>query len=72
MATSLQKWLISIAVGLLFVIISLPWTYSLTNSVTASFAPTLSGTSTSAITPFGYILHTIVFILVTRLILVFY
>lgn len=61
---SKKKWIISFWAVLVFLIVSLPYTYKLTNMFTADFGfPTFES---NCPTPFGIALHTIVFLLLTR------
>lgn len=70
MHDSQQKWIISIVAGLLFALVSLPFTYKLTNSVSQKigFDTFEDGGATS----YGIGVHVVIFILVLRLILQFY
>ena len=58
-----QKWWVSIATGLLFALISSPFMYQVTNSI---FGKT---TTQGGPTLWGLILHTIVFTLLVRLLM---
>ncbi len=66
-----QKWLGALVAGLLFLILSSGIVYQLTNKIfTSIFGPKAATvTIAGAPTVFGLILHTIVFILLLRLIL---
>jgi hypothetical protein len=66
-----QKWLGALVAGLLFLILSSGIVYQLTNKIfTSIFGPKAATvTVAGAPTVFGLILHTIVFILLLRLIL---
>lgn len=61
--TNSQKWWISVAVGLLAALIFSPFVFGVTNSI---FGHTYN---CGGATPWGIILHTIVFILLLRLIM---
>ena len=66
-ATNKDKWIISIIAGLIFLVISSPFMYKLTNDLAASFGQvTAFGGSP---TMFGLVLHTVVFLLVVRLLM---
>lgn len=65
-----QKWLISLLVGLLFIIISLPWTYQATNAVFENLG--LQLTSSGGPTLTGIAVHAVVFILLFRLVLIWF
>lgn len=65
--TNSQKWSISILSGLIFLIIASPPVYMLTNVIFEPLGlPTIIN---GVVTPFGLILHTIVFILIVRLLM---
>ncbi len=66
-----QKWLGAIVAGLLFLILSSSFAYQLTNKLLTSIFGPKSATVTLAGAPtmLGLILHTVVFILLLRLIL---
>lgn len=72
MDRSAMKWLLALALGILFAIISLPFTYSLTNTVFKYVKVNTISSPNSNVTVYGFVLHTIVFILLARLILHFY
>jgi len=55
-----DKWIVSIVLGLLFVLLSLPFLYNITNRFTNSF-----GTPSYM----GIIIHGIIFVLIVRLLL---
>lgn len=66
--TSSDKWTVSIVSGLLFLLISSPYTFNITNSVTKRFGLIIadsSGCSNLA----GILLHGMVFVLILRLML---
>lgn len=67
-----QKWSISLALGLLFVVISLPWTYEATNYIFKNLRLNTISSLDSNLTIAGIVIHFIVFTLLARLILVFY
>jgi hypothetical protein len=69
--TNQQKWLGALVAGLLFLILSSSFAYQLTNKLlTALFGPKAATvTNAGAPTILGLILHTIVFVLLFRLIL---
>jgi hypothetical protein len=69
--TNQQKWLGALVAGLLFLILSSGIVYQLTNKLfTAIFGPKAATiTAGGAPTVFGLILHTVVFVLLLRLIL---
>jgi hypothetical protein len=65
--TNSVKWLLSVVVGLVFILVSIPGMYSLTNNLTKMIGfPTTKNTGP---TVFGIILHGIVAMLIIRLIL---
>ena len=62
--TDTQKWYISIFSGILFLILTLPMTFRLTNSLFSGLGmPTIIG-NTPTMT--GIIIHAVVYILITR------
>ena len=65
--TSKDKWTVSLLGGLLFALISSPFLYSVVSSLTASSGLDLSSQGCPNIG--GLILHTAVFILITRLLI---
>lgn len=69
MLTTGQKWLLSLAAGILFFLISMPFTYELTDKVFGSIAHT---SYADGPTWLGLSLHTIVFALLFRVILMFF
>ena len=70
--TSKDKWILSIMVGLLFMLISSPYLYKITNSI-ASYVKlsTIEGGNSSPGMPNipGLILHTIIFTIIVRLLI---
>lgn len=62
-----QKWTVAIITGLLFLLISSPFLYSLVNQLTSSFGLTIA--TNGCPNAIGLILHTIVFILIVRLLM---
>jgi hypothetical protein len=66
-----QKWLGALVAGLLFLILSSSFAYQLTNKLLTAIGGPKAATVTPAGAPtvLGLILHTIVFILLLRLIL---
>jgi uncharacterized BrkB/YihY/UPF0761 family membrane protein len=69
---SSQKWSLSLLAGLLFVVVSLPWTYQGTNYVFKHLKLDTISSSNSNLTVFGLTLHFIVFVLLFRLMFLFY
>lgn len=68
--SSRQKWNISLLSGILFLIISSPFLYSLVNRVAQSISPNLNLASYEGCpTLSGLVVHTLVFILVVRLLM---
>ncbi len=67
-----QKWTISLIAGLLFALISLPFTYGLTNKLLTPLGVEVLSYSVSNVTSVGLVLHSIVFTLLFRLVLAFY
>ena len=66
--TNSDKWRISLLAGILFLIVSAPLLYKLVNAVLQKISPQLRVCDESGCpTSFGLVLHTIVFVLVTRL-----
>ena len=70
--TSSKKWILSVIAGVLFALISAPFTYSLTNKLFEVIHLQTVEYEESNVTLVGFILHTIVFALLFRLLLVFY
>lgn len=66
--SSSDKWTASFMLGLLFLLVSSPFTYSLTNTITKGVGFAISD-SQGCPNLAGLILHTIVFILLLRLML---
>lgn len=66
--TNQQKWIVAIFTGILFAIISSPLVYGVTNKLFASLnvgpLTTAGGPTTT-----GLLIHTVVFILVSRLVM---
>lgn len=58
-----KKILISLLAALIFVVVSLPWTYELTNKIFGKWMRTMD--SHGCPTTFGLAIHTIVFFLIT-------
>lgn len=67
--TSSDKWYASILAGILFVIVSSSYTYNVTNRVTTSFGLTIAEYGCPNLA--GLFLHTLVFIILLRLLLQF-
>lgn len=69
--TNQQKWIGSLVAGLLFLILSSNFMYNLTNKLLTAIGGPKAATVTAGGMPttLGLILHTIVFILLLRLIL---
>lgn len=66
--TSKDKWVVSIISGLLFLLIASPFMFQVVNGMTSSFGLTIAspgGCPNMA----GLVLHTVVFILVVRLLM---
>jgi len=66
--TNERKWQISVLSGLIFLLISSPVLYSLTNSLFQVFGITLANEN-GCPTIAGLVIHTFVFVLVTRLLM---
>lgn len=68
--TSGQKWWAAVLLGLLFAVISSPMAYEISNvlSVRSGGPPTITDPTRST-TLFGLLVHTIIFILIVRLLL---
>lgn len=63
-----EKWLIAVLLGIIFLIISAPLIFRLSNSITSKVG--MHTTYKSGLpTPFGYIIHMIVFILIVRILM---
>ena len=68
--TNGQKWLAALIAAILFAIISSKVVYQLTNSLFVSiFGPKAATWGVNGPTMFGLILHTVVFLLLVRLLL---
>ena len=68
--TNSQKWWLAILFGTLFAIFSSNFVYRITNEITCSGG--LPGTyGDGGHTGFGILLHTVIFIFLTRLVLIF-
>jgi hypothetical protein len=67
-----EKWLIAFVAGILFALISLPFTYGLTNKLFEKIKISTTYHEDSNVTPAGLAIHTAVFILVFRLFLQFF
>jgi multisubunit Na+/H+ antiporter MnhB subunit len=67
-----RKWLLSLALGILFVIIALPYTYNVTDEIFKHLKLDTTSSSQTNITTAGIIIHFVVFTLLARLILAFY
>ena len=65
--TNSQKWLRAVILGILFAILAAPFMYNITNSLFSRLG--LYTTNGGGATPFGLILHAIVFTLLARLVL---
>lgn len=66
--TSLDKWIIAVLIGLLFLALANPFTFRLTNMIFGRLGfPTITNKGTYTL--FGVILHTIIFIIIVRLIM---
>ena len=63
--TEVKKWLISLQMMILFLILAGPWAFKLTNAV--SPIPTASAEGCPTI--FGLVLHSVVFALIVRLLM---
>ena len=68
----IQKWTVALIAGLLFAVVSLPFTYSLTNKLFSVVGIQTVSYDESNITTLGLILHTVVFTLLFRLVLAMY
>lgn len=66
--TSSDKWTVAFVSGLLFLLVSSPATYSITNSVTSRLGLTIAD-SEGCPNLMGIILHALVFVLLVRLFL---
>jgi len=66
--TNFDKWIIALIIAVVFFIFSLPFLYKLTNSGTKLFKLNAIN-NTGCPTIFGIILHTIVFLVVVRLLM---
>lgn len=69
---SSQKWMLALVMGLLFVLISLPYTYQLTNMLFKHVHLDTVSSGESNLTMVGILIHFVVFTLLARLILHFY
>jgi len=66
--TSNQKWTISLFSALIFILLSLPFVYQLTNQLLAPMGiPTIDINGTPTLT--GIIIHGVVYLLITRLVM---
>jgi hypothetical protein len=62
--TNYEKWLYTLYTTIVFVLVSNPFTYKLVNSILGNICD-----KKGCPTPFGFIVHTIVFTLILRLIM---
>ena len=63
-----QKWLIAILLGIIFLIVSIPIIYRFSNTIFSKI--NLNTTDRNGIpTPFGLLLHTIIFIIIVRILM---
>lgn len=67
-AFNVQKWVIALISGLLFMLISSPYFYRLTNMFTSRFGLTIAS-NTGCPNLAGLVIHTVVFILIVRAIM---
>lgn len=66
--TSNQKWLIAIVLGIIFLIVSIPIIYNLSNTLFSKI--NLRTTYDNGLpTPFGLVLHTLIFIIIVRILM---
>jgi hypothetical protein len=66
--TSNQKWLIAIILGIIFLIVSIPIIYNLTNTLLSKI--NIHTTNKKGLpTPFGLVLHTLIFIIIVRVLM---
>jgi len=66
--TSKDKWIVSIIAGLLFLLIASPFLFSAVNSLTSSFGMTIASKD-GCPNLGGLLLHSIVFMLIVRLLM---
>lgn len=67
LVTNKDKWIIAIIIGLIFLLFAHRWFFAATNSL---FAPLgLPTTNNNIPTLFGYVLHTLLFIIILRLLM---
>jgi len=62
--TNYEKWLYTLYTTIIFILVSNPFTYKLVNSILGNISD-----KKGCPTPFGFIVHTIVFTLILRLIM---
>lgn len=60
-----EKWAISVVSGLIFLLISSPMMYQLTDSVASCFGLNLA-TAKGCALPLGLLVHSVVFVLIVR------
>jgi len=63
-----QKWFIAVLLGLIFLIISAPLIYRLTNGILSKIRLNTTYKNGTP-TPFGYVLHMIIFIVIVRILM---
>lgn len=62
--TNLEKWLYTLYTTIVFILVSNPYTYKLVNSILGNISD-----KKGCPTAFGFVVHTIVFMLILRLIM---
>ena len=62
--TNYEKWLYTLYTTIIFILVSNPFTYKLVNSILGNICD-----KKGCPTPFGFIVHTIVFTLILRVIM---
>lgn len=68
--TQKNKWVVSVYAALVFLLISNPLMYKLTDALTRMLSPSFRMANSSGCpTTLGFVVHTIVFILVVRLLM---
>ena len=69
--TNRDKWAVAITFGLLFLVVSSPYTYGLSDALFSTIGlDTAHSTSYGAIpTVIGLIIHTVIFVLILRLLM---
>jgi hypothetical protein len=66
--TNFDKWVISIIIGIVFLVLVSPFMFKLSNNITRINGPRTMNVNGSP-TGFGLLLHTLIFIIIVRLLM---